>query len=456
MRKNNKSNVLIRQKSYNSVLLLLNSILQEKKYPDIIISELFKNEDFSSGEKAVIVDLIYGILSHLGRLDYIIGHASRATMTNLDPEILNLFRICTYQALFTNVSAAGIVNNAVAMSSDNSKLSGFVKRTVESVLKNKDTVIFPDTEKAQIEYICAYHSHPRWIVEKWLTELGSVKEVEALCSANNMEPPLTIRVNPLKSDIGSLQKALDEEGYSSLRTELSPSGLIVNKKEDIFKTRAFKEGLFEVQDEGSQLVTLLTGVKPGELVIDACAGNGGKSLFLSGLMKNRGTIIASDLSAVKLSNLRRRAGKAGAFNIKTANREALNEYNNMADCVFIDAPCSGMGVFRRNPDSKWRLTRDDVKELAVKQKEILSEYSRLVKPGGRLVYVTCTISREENEDNVRGFLAKNRDFCLVVVSEMHDFKSGKLTSGDGFFRSLPHVHNTDGFFGAVMMKNKIM
>ncbi len=452
MRKNNKSTVLIRQKSYNSVLLLLNSILQGKKYPDIIISELFKNEDFSSDEKAVIVDLVYGILRHLGRLDYIIGHASRAAITNIDPEILNSFRICTYQALFTNVSAAGIVNNAVAMSSNDTKLSGFVKRTIEAILRNKDAVIFPDKEKASIEYICAYHSHPRWIVEKWLTESGSVKEVEAICRADNMQPPLTIRVNPLKSDIGSLQKALDEEMYSSSRTELSPFGLIVDKKEGIFKTRAFKEGLFEVQDEGSQLVTLLTGAKPGELVIDACAGNGGKSLFLSGLMKNRGTIIASDLSAAKLANLRHRAGKAGAFNIKTTGRDALNEYDNMADCVFIDAPCSGMGVFRRNPDSKWRLTPDDVKELAIKQKEILSEYSRLVKPGGRLVYVTCTISKEENEDNVRGFLTGNRDFCLVPVSEMHDFKSGRLTCDDGFFRSLPHVHNTDGFFGAVMMK----
>ena len=265
---------------------------------------------------------------------------------------------------------------------------------------------------------CAYHSHPRWIVEKWLTELGSIKEVEALCRANNIEPPLTIRVNPLKSDIESLKKALDGEGYSSSRTELSPFGLVVDKKEDIFKTRAFKEGLFEVQDEGSQLVTLLTGAKPGELVIDACAGNGGKSLFLSGLMKNRGTIIASDLSPAKLANLRKRAAKAGAFNIKTANREELNEYDEMADCVFIDAPCSGMGVFRRNPDSKWRLTPDDIKELAAKQKEIISEYSRLVKPGGRLVYATCTISKEENEDNVRDFLNGNKDFYIVPVSEM--------------------------------------
>lgn len=442
-----KNNVLIRQKTYNSVLLLLDSIFSGKKYPDVLISELFRQEEFSPDEKTVIVELIYGILRHLARLDYIIEHASRARITNLSPDILNSIRICAYQAVYSDSSAAGIVNNIVAMSSHNTKLSGFAKRTVEALLKNKDSVIFPGHP---IEYILAYHSHPRWIVEKWITELGSIKDVEALCCANNMEPPLTIRVNILKTDIASLQKMLGEEGYSSSGTKLSPFGLIVDRKEDIFKTRAFKEGFFEVQDEGSQLVTLLTGAKPGELVIDACAGNGGKSLFLSSLMKNRGTIIASDMSPVKLANLRKRATKTGAFNIKTANKESLTEYNGKGDCVFIDAPCSGMGVFRRNPDSKWRLSPDDVKELAAKQKEILNEYSRLVKPGGKLVYATCTISKQENEDNVRDFLNENKDFYLVPVSEMFGF--GKLISEDGFFRSMPHIHNTDGFFGAVMKK----
>jgi 16S rRNA (cytosine967-C5)-methyltransferase len=444
-----KNKVFIRQKTYNSVLLLLDSIFSGKKYPEALISELFRKENFSPDEKTVIVELVYGILRHLGRLDYIIEHTSRARITNLGPDILNSIRICAYQAIFTDSSTAGIVNNVVAMSSHNTKLSGFAKRSIEAIIKNKDNVIFPDPP---IEYILAYHSHPRWIVEKWITELGSIKEVEALCCANNIEPPLTIRVNDLKSEIVSLQKMLGEEGYSSSRTEISPFGLIVDRKEDIFKTRAFKEGFFEVQDEGSQLVTLLTRAKPGELVIDACAGNGGKSLFLSSLMKNRGTIIASDLSPVKLANLRKRAGKAGAFNIKTVNKESLNEYDKKGDCVFIDAPCSGMGVFRRNPDSKWRLTPDDIKELAAKQKEILSEYSRLVKPGGKLIYATCTISKDENEDNVRGFLNGNKDFYLVPISEMPGFRFGKLISEDGFFRSLPHIYNTDGFFGAVMIK----
>lgn len=433
---------------------LLNSILSVKKYPDQLLGELFKKEDFSSAEKAAIVELVYGILRHRGRIDYIIEHASSARILGLDVNILNILRICAYQAMFTEASAAGIVNNAAALSSRGSKYGGFVKRTVEGVVKNKEAVIFPDKEKAPVEYISIFHSHPRWIVEKWLSEFQDKSEVEALCRSCNLEPPLMIRANPLKTDRMSLKRSLDNEGYSSSPTLFSSFGLSVDKKEDIFKTNAFKNGDFEVQDEGSQLITLLTGAKSGECVIDACAGNGGKSLFLSGLMKNKGTVIAFETSAPKLANLRRRASRAGALNIRTVQTDRLGEYDGRADCVFIDAPCSGMGVFRRNPDSKWRLTPGDIEELAMKQKEIIREYSRLVKPGGRLVYATCTISREENEDVVNDFLGEKMDFYLVPASEINPELFGEFTTGEGFFRSLPHIHGMDGFFGAVMIRKK--
>lgn len=297
-----------------------------------------------------------------------------------------------------------------------------------------------------------FHSHPVWIVEKWLKEFHEPDEVLALCRANNLPPPLTIRANPLKTNRTLLQSSLENEGYSSSPTVFSSFGLVVDKKDGIFKTDAFANGAFEVQDEGSQLITLLTGAKPEEFVVDACAGNGGKSLFISGLMKNHGTVIAFDPLPGKLGNLRRRAERAGALNIKTEPIDKAQQYIGKADCVFIDAPCSGMGVFRRNPDSKWRLAGKDITELSAKQKEIIREYSGLVKPGGRLVYATCTISREENEEVVRGFLEEIKDFYLIPASEMNPEIFGKFTTDDGFFRSMPHVHNTDGFFGAVMRR----
>ncbi|VVB89958.1 tRNA (cytosine(48)-C(5))-methyltransferase [uncultured archaeon] len=170
------------------------------------------------------------------------------------------------------------------------------------------------------------------------------------------------------------------------------------------------------------------------------------------MMNNKGTLIAFETNTAKLGNLRRRAERAGATNIKTVNVEGLQEYNGRADCVFIDAPCSGMGVFRRNPDAKWRLAAKDISELAAKQKSIIREYSGLVKPGGRLVYATCTISREENEEVVRGFLEENKDFYVVSPSEINPELFEKFTTEEGFFRSLPHVHDMDGFFGAVMKR----
>ncbi len=439
----------VRQKTYFAVLKLLDSILTDKKYPDQLLGEVFKKGDFSCNEKAAIVESIYGILRHRARIDYIIEHASSARIPALDLNSLNILRICAYQAAFMGTSHAGVINNAVALCANEKKLGGFLRRTVEGVLRNKDAVIFP--EKNPIEYIPIYHSHPAWIVEKWLAEFG-LDEVEALCRADNIEPPLTIRANPLRTDRKALLSLLESEGYHSSPAVFSPFGLVVHKKEDIFRTGAFKGGLFEVMDEGSQLIAMLAGVKHGELVIDACAGNGGKSLFLSGLMENKGTVIAFDTHAFKLGNLRRRMSRAGSSNINTSGLKYMENYHDQADCVFIDAPCSGMGVFRRNPDSKWRLTEADIKELAAKQKEIVREYSGLVKPGGRLVYATCTISRDENEDVVRGFLEENKDFYLVSASEMNRNVFGKFTTKEGFFRSLPHVHNTDGFFGAVMRR----
>lgn len=443
---------LIRQKTYTTALFVLNSTLADRKYPDILIGVIFKKEDFSSSEKAAVNELVYGILRHRTRLDHIIEHASSAVISGLVLNILNILRICAFQAVFTDASPARIMNNAVALSAREDKFSGFVKRTVEAIIRNKDAVVFPDKEKDPIGYISVYHSHPVWIVEKWRNEFGNINDVESLCRANNTVPPLLIRANLLKTSREPLKKALLDEGYPSSNAVFSPMGLVVSKKEGIFRTEAFSKGLFEVQDEGSQLITLLTGAAPEELVIDTCAGNGGKTLFISGLMKNRGTVIASETNTVKLGNLRRRSERAGAANIKTVDIGGLHEYIGKADCVFIDAPCSGMGVFRRNPDAKWRLAARDISELAAKQKQMIRDYSELVKPGGKLVYATCTISREENEDVVHGFLEEEKEFYVIPPSEMNPELFGRFTTEEGFFRSLPHVHDMDGFFGAIMMR----
>ncbi|MCE8428065.1 MAG: 16S rRNA (cytosine(967)-C(5))-methyltransferase RsmB [Candidatus Methanoperedens sp.] len=444
-----------KQRTYNAALHLLNTIFEGNVYPDILLGKFFQQEKFTSEEKKAIVELVYEIIRHRGKIDHIIGNTSRAVVSKLDLNILNILRLCAYEATSANTSSCAVINNAIALSSKEGMFKGFIKRTMEAIIRNRDNLVFPDIERDPIKYISIFHSHPVWIVEKWAAELKDIDEVEDLCKASNLPPPLMIRVNPLKTTIPDLQKALLKDGYSTSTTGFSPYGLVVDKKENIFRTNAFRNGDFEVQDEGSQLITLLAGARQGECVIDACAGNGGKTLFLSGRMQNTGIVIASDNNPSKFRNLRRRADRAGAFNIKTATIDELLQYTGRADRVFIDAPCSGMGVFRRNPDSKWRLRKQDILELSKKQKEILKSYSSFVKPGGWLVYATCTISREENEDVVWDFLEKNECFHLIPPSEVDPGIFGRFASQDGFFRSMPHIHGTDGFFGAVMMRRKI-
>lgn len=452
MKNHNKKPRFSRQRTYNAALYLLNEIFSGKVYPDILLGDFFKKENFSPEEKRAIVEIVYDIIRHRSMIDHIIENTSRAIISGLETNILNILRICAYQVMSGNTSSDAVINNAVALSSNEDAFKGFIQRTVESMIRNKDNLSFPDRQKEPVKYISVFHSHPAWIVEKWLAELKSFNEVEELCKAGNIAPPLTIRVNPLKKTRPELQKALLKEGYSTSLTAFSPFGLIVDKKENIFRTAAFRNGDFEVQDQGSQLITLLTGAKPGECVLDACAGNGGKTLFLSGMMQNQGLVIASDINTSKFGNLRRRADRAGASNIKIAAMDELKEYIGNADRVLIDAPCSGMGVFRRNPDAKWRLRKEEIMELSGKQKDILENYSSFVKPGGWLIYATCTISREENEDVVQGFLETKEDFSKIVVS---DPETSGFVSSDGFFRSLPHIHGTDGFFGAVMMREKL-
>lgn len=443
-----------KQRTYNASLYLLNSIFTGKVYPDILLGEFFRKENFSSEEKRAIVELVYEIMRHRAKIDYAIENTSKAVISGLGIDILNILRLCAYQAMSQNTSSDAVINNAVALSSKEETYKGFIKRTVEAIIRNKDNLVFPEKQKDLVKYVSTFHSYPSWIVEKWLAEFKKPEDVEALCKAANLVPPLTIRINPLKTTRPYLQKVLLKEGFSTSCTEFSQYGLVVDKKENIFKTDAFRNGDFEVQDEGSQLITFLTGARAGECVIDACAGNGGKTLFLSAIMQNQGLVIASDINTSKFGNLRRRADRSGAKNIKVVHIDELQQYAGKADCVLIDAPCSCMGVFRRNPDSKWRLAKEDIMELSKKQKEILTFYSGLVKPGGRLVYATCTISNEENEEVVQAFLENNDDFHLIPASEVEQGIFAKFTSEKGFFMSMPHIHNTDGFFGAIMMHQK--
>jgi 16S rRNA (cytosine967-C5)-methyltransferase len=276
-------------------------------------------------------------------------------------------------------------------------------------------------------------SIPDWLDELGEKELGSDwdKELTAL----NEEAKVVLRVNTLKVDRKSLQKQLEEEEINTEAPAQFPDALILEQRQNIFTRQQFKDGLFEVQDAGSQLIAPLLKVEPGQRVVDACAGGGGKTLHLASLMQNKGRIIALDTEAWKLEELKKRARRAGAGNIETRvieSSKTIKRLENSADRLLLDVPCSGLGVIRRNPDAKWKLSLDFIDRVKELQQHILADYSTMVKPGGLMVYSTCSLLPTENENQVQTFLESHKE-----KFERLEQKWIKPSEGfDGFYMAL--------------------
>jgi 16S rRNA (cytosine967-C5)-methyltransferase len=276
-------------------------------------------------------------------------------------------------------------------------------------------------------------SIPDWLDELGALELGKTWDQEL--TALNKQAPVVLRTNTLRTSSKKLEKILAE---NEIETKIDPNykdALVLAERKNVFRTDAFQSGFFEVQDASSQLVAEFLEVKPGMRVVDTCAGAGGKTLHLAALMENKGQIIAMDIYAGKLKELKRRAKRAGAHNIQPRlieSSKTIKKLKESADRVLIDAPCSGLGVLKRNPDAKWKLQPEFIDNIKKTQAEILDSYSKLVKKGGKLVYATCSILPSENEEQVAAFLENNPNFSLVNENKVSPSKSGY----DGFYMAL--------------------
>jgi 16S rRNA (cytosine967-C5)-methyltransferase len=301
-------------------------------------------------------------------------------------------------------------------------------------------------------------SYPEWLVRSVVAEYGA--EAPALLAAQNSRAPLTVRVNLGRITREALRERLAAEGIASTPTALSPWGLVLQTRRNVYALPAFQEGLMELQDEGSQLVAELVAPPPGGVVVDACAGAGGKTLALGSLLRNRGRILALDIDERKLQELRRRARRAGLTNVQArvlpGGQVPPDLVPGGASRVLVDAPCSGLGVLRRNPEARWRLKEQDVAELGLLQRQILAACAPLVAPHGRLIYATCTILRAENDAVIDDFLARHPDFAEVPVKEILGCERA-LQVGDGRrLRLVPRrAEGPDGFFAAVLRRREV-
>lgn len=296
---------------------------------------------------------------------------------------------------------------------------------------------------------------PLWLWQK-LSQQYPEKEALTIARSMHQSAFLDLRLNTIKSDRERVLARLQSEGAQVQVTPYSPVGLRLNQRLSIHKHPLFVQGEIEVQDEGSQLLSYILAPKRGEMVADFCAGAGGKSLAIGALMKNTGRIYAFDIAEKRLQNLSARLKRSGLSNLhsqllSSEQDSKLKRLHGKFDKVLVDAPCSGLGTLRRNPDLKWRQQPSDIEELNQKQMSILNSAAKLVKAGGRLVYATCSILQQENEDIVQAFLAQHEDFSLLPVQEILQQQQINLEMSD-YFKLLPHLHQTDGFFAAILQK----
>lgn len=437
---------------------LLLRVERERSFADLLIDQELNQGLLLGPDRGLFTELVYGVLRRRGTLDHIIRQFSTQPPEKLETVVRVLLRTGLYQMFFLDrVPVSAAVNETVNLAGIMiPRAKGFINAVLRSVDRGRDAIVYPDRVLDRAGFLATRYSHPRWLAEQWLAQIGPV-EAEALAAAMAEQPPLTARVNTLKQTREDLAARFAAEGIVATPCRYSSLALKINAPGTVEQLPGFREGLFTIQDESSQLAALFLDPQPGEQVLDLCAAPGGKATAIAQLMENRGTVTACDITDAKLRRVEETAVRLGISIISTMGSDAADPpagFHEGYDRVLVDAPCSGLGVIRRNPEGKWRKGPDDLARLAVTQKNILKAAAGCVAPGGLLLYATCSTSEMENEAIVDEFLARRTDFVLEQGQALFP-AWGELFTERGMFRSWPHRHDgMDGFFAARLRKNK--
>jgi 16S rRNA (cytosine967-C5)-methyltransferase len=449
----------LRKKSPRAISLdILNRIEETDRHPDDLLSDSFKRYRYLTPlDRAFLTELIYGVLRWRERLDWVIRHFSKVPFKKIELEILNILRLGLYQISFlTRTPASAAVNESVELAKKIRERGGggFVNAILRSTLREKEEIPYPDLGKDPALHVSVVQSHPLWLVRRWIKELGP-EETLKVCMANNQISALTLRTNTLRIHREDLIEKLREKRLNPSPCSFSEEGILLKDPPPTSELPFLKEGLYIIQNEASQLVTFLLGPKAGERILDACAAPGGKTSHMAQKMRNEGEIYALDLNREKLNQLEESCRRLGIEMVKAMRGDAALTLpiprGLEFDRVLADVPCSGFGTLRRNPDLKWRRGEEDIKRLSELQFSILSNLSGYLKEGGILVYSTCTVFHEENEDVVEKFLNEHSGFRLDRIVEILPEKYYPFIK-NGYFKTFPPRDEMDGFFVARLRK----
>jgi 16S rRNA (cytosine967-C5)-methyltransferase len=431
-----------------SAIELLDQIEDREAPADRLVDGYFRRRRFAgSGDRAAITALVYLVLRHRAEFDWRLEQAAGgrtpegaparrralAALVLLEghgaPEVEALFDGGAYAPAILDAGERELLAYLAAAAGEGAEMPAWVRG-----------------------------NYPEWLAEELSARFGAALDDEA--QALNQRAPVDLRVNRLKGEREAVLERLRQDGFEAEPCRLSPLGIRLGGRARVTARPLYRQGLVEVQDEGSQLVALLVGARPGEQVVDLCAGAGGKTLALAAEMANRGQVYACDVNAQRLARMAPRLQRAGVRNVQTRHLAGegdpwLKAFDAKADRVLLDAPCSGSGAWRRNPDAKWRLTPGDLAIQHEAQGRLLARAARLVRPGGRLVYATCSLLRSENEAQVEAFLADHPAFAVVPVAEAWaESLGGDCPTDEATLMLTPGGHGVDGFFIAVLARGE--
>jgi 16S rRNA (cytosine967-C5)-methyltransferase len=409
-------------------------------------------------DRALTATIVTGTLRWRRTLDALVEHFAKRPLTTIDAQVVTILRLSLFQLLHLDrVPAAAVVDDAVNLTraARKSSASGFVNAVLRSLLRQRHTLPLPPRPSdpadrdAALAYLGITHSHPEWLVARWLDRY-SFEQVEAWVQFNNAHAALTLRANTLRMTREQLQDRLSRHDVETIPTPYAPDGLVVTSGNPL---RTSEDESFFVQDEASQLVPLMVDAQPGERILDLCASPGGKTVALAAAMHDSGTIIACDVRAGRVSLLSDtiRRSRAGHVRLVRVPPHGPLPFDRTFDRVLVDAPCSGLGTIRRDPDIRWRRVASDLPRLAAQQVDLLVRAANTVTPGGRLVYATCSSEPEENDGVVKAFLER-APFERVDLRNESPRLLQPLLDDQGSLRTLPFAHGLEAFFATAMVR----
>ncbi len=415
--------------------------------PDSLLEEMLAAHDPDRRERALATHLVSGTIKWRNLIDYIIRHLSRKGRV-VSPPVLNILRLSLYQLVFLDkVPAYGATSEGVNLAKKygDRYQAGYVNAILRRYLREKDSIPFPELGRDPVKHISVVYSHPAWLVRRWLKRFDA-EEVVRLADANNRIPAIGLRVNRLKATLEEVGDSLCEEGAEILvRRSLGSDHVYVRGISPVEASQTHCRGLVQVQDAASTLVGRVVGPAAGSSVVDLCSAPGGKATHLYEIMEGKGVLAANDVSLERLFDVRRNARRLGHDGMLYAVSDGREPAFGDVDFLLVDAPCTGLGVLARRWDLRWTKREQDIARMAAFQKDLLDAAIGIVKHGGIVVYSTCSIEPEENEQVVEAVMAGRGDLKPADISRI---VPPEVVYKDGMMQTLPHVHGVDGMFAA--------